>query len=227
MPMESMQQQPQHHAPMVVPMPMNLPLMMGHPSHSMPPHHHMPSLSQFNQMSQMPQMAPISMAAAMPQEDGSSSQKEDGPGPITIIAREEHVIPIFQPVVPDMRPLSSNLIVEGGRGVSEKLLYQPVAAPQARVMPESRMLHTFSIPENRQPPLSIFEARSSSASASPHNGPMPAIPSEIVRPPPPPAFHKIPIHVPTVLQQVENQQQTLNEQVLDEEAESDPRPHCK
>ncbi|XP_065204890.1 uncharacterized protein Msr-110 [Planococcus citri] len=236
LPMEQMQPQPQHQAPMIVPMPMpmqmqmsqmpmNLPLMMPHPSHSMPmPHGHPHPHPHHNHM------PPISMAPS--QEDSSSLQKEESEGPITIIAREEHVIPVFQPVVSDVRPIpGGNLVVEG-RGMPEKILYQSASAggPEGRGMPEGRMMHTFAISENRQPPLAIFETR---PSGSPHNGvgsndaaAMPAIPSEIVRPPPPPAFHKIPIHVPTVLQQIENQQQqTLNENILEEEAETDPRPH--
>lgn len=212
-------QQPHHHSPVVVPVPMPVPMPMNLPL-MMPPHHNDMLPPQLNQMSA------VSMAAAAPQQDaGVSSVKEDGP--ITIIAREEHVIPIFQPVASDARPMSSNLMVEG-RDLPEKFLYQPVDA-EARVMPaavpESRMLHTFAIPENnRQPPLSIFDARLSSAS-SPHNVAMPAIPSEMVRPPPPPAFHKIPIHVPTVLQQIDSQQQSLNDNVLDEQIENDARPH--
>lgn len=198
-----MQQQQQQQAPMILPMPMNLPMMMPHPQVM----HHQQMPGHINQI-------PISMITRASQEDNSPQQKEEGP--ITIIAREEHVIPIFQPVVPDMRPLSSNSIE--GRNMQEKIFYHP-AGPEARMMPEGRMLHTLAIPENRQGP--IAEARN-----MPHNG-MPAIPSEIVRPPPPPAFHKIPIHVPTILQQVESQQQTLNDNGLDEEVESDPRPHCK
>lgn len=242
----SMQHQPQHHAPVVMPMPMpmpmaamqmpmpmpmNVPMMMPppHPSHSVSHHNHMPL--------QMNQMQAISMAAAAAaqQDDSSggdvggvSSLKEDGP--ITIIAREEHVIPIFQPVVSDARSLSGNMVVEG-RALPGKFLYQASGGDgdgDGRVMPgpESRMLHTFAIPEGRHPPSPVFDARfpppSSSAS---QNAAMPATPSENVRPPPPPAFHKIPIHVPTVLQQVESQQQAFNDNILDEQVENDPRPH--
>ena len=115
-----------------------------------------------------------------------------------------------------MRPINTNSIEQ--RMLPEKILYHP-AGPEARMMPEGRMLHTLAIPEGRAIPMA--EGRSIS-----HSGiPIPAVPSDIVRPPPPPAFQKIPIHVPTILQQVETQQP--NENTLEEEAETDPRPHCK
>lgn len=201
-----MQPQQQQQAPMMIPMPMHVPMMMPN-QHPMPHHPHMQG--HINQI-------PISMITRASQEmENLQQQKEESP--ITIIAREEHVIPIFQPVVPDMRPLSSNSIE--GRNMPEKILYHP-AGPEARMIHEGRMLHTLAIPEGRPNPMP--EGRSMQ-----HNGHMPSIPSEMVRPPPPPSFQKIPIHVPTILQQVENQQQTLNDNALDEEAETDPRPHCK
>jgi len=200
--MEPMQQQ-QQQTPVILPMPMNIPMM---PPHQMPSQQHLMP----NPMNQIP----LSMITRAAQEEGMPQGKEEGP--ITVITREEHIVPIFQHMLPEMRPIASNSI-EGRDVAPEKLMYHP-AAPQARMMPEARMLHTLAIPENR--PVPMAEGRSISHSGIP-------IPSEIVRPPPPPAFHKInlPIHVPTILQQVDNQQ--VNENQLDEVSESDPRPHCK
>ncbi len=206
--MENMQQQQQQQAPVVVPMPMNLPMMM--PNQQIPLQPQMPG--PMNQI-------PLSMITrASPEENmppQAQQQKEEGP--ITIITREEHVIPIFQQTLPEIRPINSNSIE--GRSMPEKILYHP-AGPEARMMADGRMLHTLAVPESR--PVPMAEGRSIS-----HSGvPIPAVPSDIVRPPPPPpAFHKIPIHVPTILQQVENQQ--VNDNALDEETESYPRPHCK
>lgn len=200
------QQQQHHQASVIMPVPMNIPMMMPN---QMPPQQPL--------MSNSVNHIPLSMITrGTPEENMQMQQKEDGP--ITVITREEHIIPIFQHMVPEMHPVASNSIEN--RGMPEKIMYHP-AAPEARMMPEGRMLHTLAIPENRHMPMQMAEGRSIS-----HSGvPVPAVPSEIVRPPPPPpAFHKIPIHVPTMLQQVENQQ--VNENVLDEEIESDPRPHC-
>lgn len=198
-----MQQQQQQQAPLIVPMPLNIPMMMPN---------QMPPQQQPNPMNHIP----LSMITRGSQEENMQMQQKEE-GPFTVITREEHIIPIFQQMIPEMRPMTGNSIE--GRGMPEKILYHP-AGPEARMMPEGRMLHTLAIPENRQMPMPMAEGRSIS-----HSGvPIPAVPSEIVRPPPPPAFHKIPIHVPTMLQQVENQQ--VNENQLEDEVESDPRPHC-
>lgn len=204
--MENMQQQQQQQAPVIVPMPMNLPMMM--PNQPLPP-----------QQSQMPgpmNHIPVSMITRASQEENFQQLQQKEDGPITIITREEHVIPIFQQAVPEIRSINSNSIE--ARSMPEKI-YHP-AGPEARMMHEGRMLHTLAIPENR-PMIPMAEGRSIS-----HSGvPIPAVPSDIVRPPPPPAFQKIPIHVPpTILQQVDNQQ--VNDNALDEDVESDPRPHC-
>lgn len=226
-----MQQQQQQPGPVVVPMPMNMPMnipmMIPAASQSIAHHHPHHFQSQQPHINHIP-LSMITRVAAQEEQQASQMQKDDTP--ITIIAREEHVIPIFQQIIPsdvrqapppDMRHISPNPEI---RNVPEKILYHPA-------VPEGRMLHAMSIPESRQNMLAAaMESRN-----MPHhpNQAAPSIPADMVRPPPPPAFHKIPIHVPTIFQQIENQQQQQQQQQqvaensLDEEMETEPRPHCK
>lgn len=194
-PAEQMQQQPS----MMMPMPMganpmtHLPSMMGPP----PPPHHMPH----------------------PHHHQSSS----GPIPLALIARinadidnqlqmqeqqqiEEHIIPIFQQLLPELRPATDNNHEHHkqeaeDRAMPNKVLYHPAMA-------EGRSMYTVAISDKPN-----------------GDGPMmhQAMPSESVRQNVP-MFQRVPIQVPVSMMMPPGAGQSIQQDPIDE-PKPDHRPH--
>jgi len=197
---EQMQQQPS----MMMPMPMganpmtHLPSMMGPP----PPPHHMPH--------------------------PHHHQAQSGPIPLALIARinadidnqlqmqeqqqiEEHIIPIFQQLLPELRPVSDNHHEHQqhhkqeaeDRAMPNKVLYHPAMA-------EGRSMYTVAISDKPSGDSPMMHQAMPSESVR-QNGPM---------------FQRVPIHVPMSMMMPPGAGQPIQQDPIDE-PKPDLRPHCK
>jgi len=197
---EQMQQQPS----MMMPIPMganpmtHLPSMMGPP----PPPHHMPH--------------------------PHHHQAQSGPIPLALIARinadidnqlqmqeqqqiEEHIIPIFQQLLPELRPASDNHHEHQqhhkqeaeDRAMPNKVLYHPAMA-------EGRSMYTVAISDKPSGDGPMMHQTMPSESVR-QNGPM---------------FQRVPIHVPMSMMMPPGAGQSGQQDPIDE-PKPDLRPHCK
>lgn len=198
-PVEQMQQQPS----MMMPMPMganpmtHLPSMMGPPPP--PPHHHMPH----PQHHQGP--IPLAMIARINADIDNQLQLQEQQ------QIEEHIIPIFQQLLPELRPASDNHHEHQqhkqeaeDRAMPSKILYHPAMA-------EGRPMYTVAISDK-----------------SNGDGPMmhQAMPSESVRQTAP-MFQRVPIHVPVSMMMPPGNGQLIQQENPIEDSKPDLRPHCK
>lgn len=193
-----MQQQPS----MMMPIPMganpmtHLPNMMGPP----PPPHHMPHHPHHHQGP-----IPLAMIARINADIDNQLQLQEQQ------QIEEHIIPIFQQLLPELRPAVDNhehqqhhkQDVED-RAMPNKVLYHPAMA-------EGRSLYTVAI-----------------ADKSNGDGPMmhQSMPSEAAMHQSTPMFQRVPIQVPVSMMMPHNSGSSAPQENPIDENKSD-RPHCK
>lgn len=191
----------------------HLPSMMGPPPppapHHMPhPHHHQGPI-------------PLAMIARINADIDNQLQMQEQQ------QIEEHIIPIFQQLLPELRPAPESNQEHHhqqqqqkhqeaeDRAMPNKVLYHPAMA-------EGRSLYTVAIsdkPNGEGPPMMHHHQAAMQA--------MQAIPSEAVRQNAP-MFQRVPIHVPVSMMMPPGAGPSVQQQDgLMEEHKPDNRPHCK
>lgn len=200
-----MQQQPS----MMMPIPMganpmtHLPTVMGPPPpfhHMPPPHHHQGPI-------------PLAMIARINADIDNQLQLQEQQ------QIEEHIIPIFQQLLPELRPTADNQELQQqqqqqpqhhkqqeaeDRSMPNKVLYHPAMA-------EGRPLYTVAISDKPN-----------------GDGPMMhhAMPSEAIRQNAP-MFQRVPIHVPVSMMMPPSTGPSIPQDNPMEEPKLDHRPHCE
>lgn len=198
-----MQQQPS----MMMPIPMganpmtHLPSMMGPPPP--PPPHHMPHHMPHPHHHQGP--IPLAMIARINADIDNQLQLQEQQ------QIEEHIIPIFQQLLPELRPTPDNQEhmqhhkqEAEDRAMPNKVLYHPAMA-------EGRSMYTVAISDKQNV-----------------DGPMmhQAMPSESLRQNAP-MFQRVPIHVPVSMMMPPGSGPSVQQENPMDEPKLDHRPHCK